>query len=303
MIEPSTEIEQALANDQAVVALETTLICHGLPRPENLETARRLEQEVRDAGAVPATVGVIDGRVRVGLTDEQLRRLAESHEVDKCSTRDLARVAASGGLGATTVAATIYAAHRVGVRFMATGGLGGVHRGGERSLDVSADIGELARSPSIIVCSGIKSILDIGRTLEALETAGVSVLAMGTGDLPGFYVTKTGFEVPAIAGVEQAAATIEAHAALGWPGSIVIANPPPEDLALDPAEHDELLLRAEAEASAAGVSGKEVTPRLLAALAEATRGRSVALNTALVRRNSRMAAMLACAHIRRIAIE
>lgn len=291
--EPSPEVADALRSGRPVVALELTLICHGIPRPRNLTLARTVEAAVREAGAVPATVALLDGRIRVGLDDAELERLATAEGVAKCSPRDLAPVLASGNLGATTVAGTIFVAARLGIRLMATGGIGGVHRGGEASLDVSADLHELRRSGVAVVCSGAKIILDLPRTLEVLETLGVPVLGYGTADFPAFYLTASGLPVPRVDGLDGLAAAIAAQAALGWPTGMVVANPPPAELALDPAELEAALARALAEARAQGVRGKDETPFLLARLAEASGGRSVVLNEALVVANARLAARAA----------
>jgi pseudouridine-5'-phosphate glycosidase len=292
-IEPSQEVADALRSGRPIVALESTMICHGIPRPRNLTLARTVEAAVREAGAVPATVALLDGRVRVGLGDDELERLATAEGVAKCSPRDLAPVLASGSLGATTVAGTIFVAARLGIRLMATGGIGGVHRGGEASLDVSADLHELRRSGVAVVCSGAKIILDLPRTLEVLETLGVPVLGYGTADFPAFYLTASGLPVPRIDGLEALAHVIAAQAALGWPSGLVVANPPPAELALDPPELEVALRDALADAKAQGVRGKDETPFLLAHLAEASSGRSVTLNEALVVANARLAAQVA----------
>jgi pseudouridine-5'-phosphate glycosidase len=292
-IEPSPEVADALGSGRPVVALESTLICHGIPRPRNLTLARTIEATVREVGAVPATVALLDGRIRVGLDDSELERLATAEGVGKCSPRDLAPVLASGSLGATTIAGTIFVAARLGIRLMATGGIGGVHRGGEASLDVSADLHELRRSGVAVVCSGAKIILDLPRTLEVLETLGVPVLGYGTADFPAFYLTASGLPVPRIDGLEALAHVIAAQAALGWPSGLVVANPPPAELALDPPELEVALRDALADAKAQGVRGKDETPFLLAHLAEASSGRSVTLNEALVVANARLAAQVA----------
>ena len=293
MIEHSPEIHQALANDQAVVALETTLICQGLPRPANLDAAFEIERAVREAGAVPATIGIVDGRVKIGLDDGEIERLARDPDVMKCSTRDISLAMALGRNGATTVAATIHLARRAGIRFMATGGLGGVHRGGETSLDISADIGELARSPSVVVCSGAKAILDLPRTVEALESHGIAIHGYRTNRLPGFYVSRTTISVPEIASVDHARSLVRAHAELGWPGSIVIANPPPEDLALSADDFEAVLAGAMDAADKANIGGGDVTPFLLAHIAVATGQGTVDLNRKLVIANARLAAEIA----------
>lgn len=294
-IECAPEVAAAVAAGRPVVALETTLICHGIPKPRNLDLAHAIEAAVRDEGALPATVGLLDGRVKVGLDAGELDRLARAETVVKCSPRDFAAVIATGVMGATTVAGTIRAAARVGIRIMATGGIGGVHRGGEASLDVSADLGELARSGVAVVCSGAKIILDLPRTLEVLETLGVPLIGAGTDLFPGFYVRSSGLGVTGLDGIEALARCIRAQADLGWPTGMVIANPPPADLAFTRAEIEPLLATALAEARAAGVSGKNETPWLLARLAAMTEGRSVTLNEALVLENARLAARLAVA--------
>ncbi len=228
----SGPLARALEGGAPVVALETTLIAHGIPRPRNLDLARAIEAEVRGTGALPATIGVIEGRLQVGLDEADLRRIALADDVLKCSTRDLARAMAGRGLGATTAAATMFAAARVGIRVMATGGLGGVHRGGEASLDVSADLAELGRSPLAVVCSGAKIVLDLPRTIEVLESNGVTVVGYGTGDLPGFYCRETGIPVPRVDGLAALAGLVRCQAELGWPSAVVVANPPPSDSAL-----------------------------------------------------------------------
>lgn len=289
----SPEVADALSRGEAVVALESTLICHGIPRPRNLELAIAVEEAVRREGAVPATVAVLDGRLRIGLGETELRRLATTDGVVKCSTRDLAWVTAAGLPGATTVAGTIYVAARAGIRVMATGGLGGVHRGGETSLDISADLRELARSPTAVVCSGAKSILDLPRTLEVLESIGVPVLGLGTGELPAFYARDSGLAIPTLAGVEAAADVLRHQAALGWPTGIVLANPPPAELAMAAAVVDRLVEEALAACRAAGIGGKDETPYLLAHMARASEGRTVTLNEALVLSNATVAARIA----------
>lgn len=294
-IELAPKVAQALAEGRAVVALESTLICHGIPRPRNLELALEVERTVSALGAVPATVAVIDGRVRVGLDEAALVRLAEAEDVMKCSTRDLALALAQGRLGATTVAATIFVAGRVGIPVMATGGLGGVHRGGQDSLDISADLHELGRAPVAVVCSGAKSILDLPRTLEVLETAGVTLVGFGTDELPAFYARESGLAVPAVRSLAELRDLIRQQAALGWPGAVVVANPPPERLALPGATVEALVRAAVAAAREQGVRGAAETPFVLAHMARASGGATVALNEALVIENARLAAALAAA--------
>lgn len=293
LIEPA--VAAAFARGEPVVALESTLICHGLPRPRNLDLARAVEAAVRAEGAVPATVALIDGQIRLGLDDATLVRLAQAEGVAKCSPRDLPLVLAQGGLGATTVAGTIRIAAAHGIRVMATGGIGGVHRGGEASLDVSADLHELARSGVAVVCSGAKIILDLPRTLEVLESLGVPVVGYGTDRFPAFYARDSGLAVPCVADVPGLARLVRAQAALGWPSGLVVAQPPPADLALPAAELEAWIAVALGEARAAGIRGAAETPALLAALARRSEGRTVALNEALVLENARLAARLAAA--------
>lgn len=286
-----SEVTRALAAGAPVVALESTLICHGLPRPRNLELGRAVEIAVREVGAVPATIAIVDGTIRVGLDPPTLERLAAAEGVVKCSPRDFALVLARGALGATTVAGTIRIAAAAGIRVMATGGIGGVHRGGESSLDVSADLQELARSGVAVVCSGAKIILDLPRTLEVLETLAVPVIGYRCDRFPAFYASDSGLPVPSVAGLAELAALVRTQAALGWPAGVVIAQPPPANLALPRAELEAWIAGAEAEAR--GVVGKDATPFLLATLARLSDGRTVSLNEALVLANARLAGQLA----------
>ena len=285
----------ALAQGQPVVALESTLICHGLPRPRNLELALAVEAAVRAAGAVPATIAVMDGLIRVGLDAPQLERLAHADGVVKCSPRDLPLVLAQRVLGATTVAGTIRIAAGAGIRIMATGGIGGVHRGGERSLDVSADLQELARSGVAVFCSGAKIILDLPRTLEVLETLAVPVVGYGCAAFPAFYARDSGLTAPRVDSLAELVGLLQAQDALGWPSGMVVANPPPEALALQPAELEAWIAQGLDAARTAGVAGKEETPFLLAELARRSGGRTVTLNEALVLDNARLAAAAAVA--------
>lgn len=286
-------IEQALAAGGPVVALESTLICHGLPRPRNLELARAVEAAVRAEGAQPATIAVVDGRLQVGLDDPTLERLATTDGVIKCSPRDLPVVTALGAMGATTVAGTIRIAAAAGIRVMATGGIGGVHRGGETSLDVSADLHELSRTGVAVVCSGAKVILDLPRTLEVLETLAVPVVGYRCRTFPAFYARDSGLPIASVGDLDQLAAVVRAQAMLGWPTGIVVANPPPEASALPLPLLEEWVARAESEARARGIVGKDTTPFLLDAMAKQSAGRTVALNEDLVLDNARLAARLA----------
>jgi pseudouridine-5'-phosphate glycosidase len=291
----SEEVREALAAGGSVVALESTIIAHGLPRPRNLEVARQLETEVRAAGAVPATIAVLGGEVRVGLDDAALERIA-AVEMAKLSVRDVPLAAARRVDGATTVAATAHLAARAGIRVFATGGLGGVHRGSRESWDESADLLALARTPITVVAAGVKSILDIGATLERLETLGVAIAGWRTSRFPGFYVTDGGFDLDwRVDDAEEVAAAMAAADALGVETALLIANPVESDLQLDPEEHERVLGRALERARAEGVSGKAVTPFLLAYLHEATEGRSLEVNVAVARGNAGVAGAIAAA--------
>ena len=293
-LEVAREVRDALAAGGAVVALESTIITHGLPRPHNLDTARTVEAVVREHGAVPATVGVTAGRLRVGLDDTALERLACGPDVAKASRRDLAAAVVSGATAGTTVAATLHLAHLAGIAVFATGGIGGVHRGAERTFDVSADLLELGRTPVAVVCAGAKSILDIPKTLEVLETHGVPVLGYRTDEFPAFFSRASGHRVDyRVDSVGTLAAVVAAHRRLGQPGGVLIGNPVPETAAVPAAEIDECLARSLAEAERAGIRGKDVTPFLLGRLCELTGGRTLAANVALVRSNAALAADLA----------
>lgn len=297
MIHTSPAVARALATHRPVVALESTVLAHGLPRPRNLQVGVAMEEAVAAAGAVPATVGVVAGVPRVGMERAELERLATAEGVLKLSTRDLAIPVARGTDGATTVAATMWLAVRAGVRVFATGGIGGVHRGQDR--DVSADITELGRTPMLVVCAGAKSILDLPATREALETAGVLVVGFGTDELPAFYAARSGIPVDVrVDGAEQAAALWRAHRDFGLPGAMLLCVPPPAEHALDAAEVDGAISGALDRARREGVRGKEVTPFLLRAVAEATGGRSLEANVALLLNNARVAASVAGAAAR-----
>jgi pseudouridine-5'-phosphate glycosidase len=292
----SAEVREALAAGRPVVALESTIVAHGLPRPDNVEVARQCEAVVREAGAIPATIAVIGGEVRVGLAEAALERIGSSDGVAKCSVRDLPVVCARGGDGATTVAATAHLAARAGIGVFATGGIGGVHRDAASSFDESADLVELSRAPICVVSAGVKSILDAGATLERLETLGVTVLGYRTDRLAGFYLSDSGHPVPWSAdSPQEVAAVMRARAELDAPGGILVANPLPVDLQLDPALHDRVLGEALRSASEQGVHGKAITPFLLDRLNRATGGESLRANIALVTRNSALAGEIAVA--------
>jgi pseudouridylate synthase len=289
------DVADALAAGRPVVALESTITSHGLPRPRNLEVARQAEDVVREAGALPATVGLIAGEVCVGLDDEELRAIAERDDVVKCGVRDLAVVAARGGYGGTTVAATSHVAARAGIRVFATGGIGGVHRGARDTWDESADLHALARTGIVLVCAGVKSILDVGATLERLESLGVTVLGYRTHAFPAFYLSDSGHAVPArVDSPAEAAAVFHSARKLGTDDrAVIVANPLPDEQQLDPALHDRVLAEGLAAAEAAGIAGKEVTPFLLDHLARETGGTSIDTNVRLVLRNARLAAEIA----------
>lgn len=295
LLDRHPEVAAALAANRPVVALESTLIAHGLPWPLNLETARAAEAAVRAEGAVPATIAVWRGRLTIGLTAAALEELARASGVLKASRRDLALAVAQGHTAATTVAATMFLAHLAGIRLFATGGIGGAHRGDAYAWDISADLIELARTPVAVVCAGAKSILDIPRTLEILETHGVPVVGYGTDEFPAFYLRSSGERVPArVDTPEQAAALLRAHWDLGGAG-VVVAQPVAVEVALEPVELEDALQQAERSAGNAGVHGKELTPFLLARLAELTAGKTLRANQALVIANARLAAQLAAA--------
>lgn len=292
-----TEVADALRDGRPVVALESTIVSHGLPRPDNLRVAREIEQAVRDAGAVPATIGMVAGELIVGLDDAQLTRLATVDGVSKLSVRDLAVAAATGADGATTVAATSAVAAAAGIGVFATGGLGGVHREAAQTFDESADLVTLARTPIAVVCAGVKSILDVGATLERLETLGVSVVGYRTRRFPGFYLTDAGFDLDwSVESPEQAADVLAARREQGvHHGGLIVANPLPVDEQLDPALHDRTLATGLTMLARDGVTGKAVTPFLLAHFHSATEGASLAVNVRIILRNADLAARIAVA--------
>ncbi|WP_042435349.1 pseudouridine-5'-phosphate glycosidase [Streptacidiphilus anmyonensis] len=296
--QPSAEVREALEQGRPVVALESTIISHGLPRPENLRLAFELEEIVRDGGAVPATVAVLDGVARVGLDKEELERLGTQDGLRKLGVRDLAPALALGASGATTVSATAHLAARAGVRVFATGGLGGVHRDWVTEQDESADLGLLARTGITVVCAGVKSILDVPATLQRLETLSVAVVGYRTAEFPGFYLTRSGLPVDwTLESPEQAALLMRAQEALGTDRSaLIVANPVPPEQQLDPALHDRVLADALTAARREGVTGQAVTPFLLAHLVEHTGGASLRANLTAVRGNAALAARIAAAY-------
>ena len=291
------EVADALAAGIPVVALESTIISHGLPRPENLRVAREIEAAVRRGGAVPATIALVGGRPHVGLDDTALQHVASSDDVVKVSTRDLATVAARGGSGATTVAATSHLAALAGIRVFATGGLGGVHRDARATWDESADLQALATTDITVVCAGVKSILDVPATLERLETLGVTVLGYGTTAFPGFYLSDSGYALDwRVDSPDEVAAVMAARAGLGTADrGVVVANPLPTHEQLDPALHDRLLHDGLAAAEAQRVRGKDVTPFLLEYFHRESRGASLEANIRIVLHNAELAARIAAA--------
>ena len=292
----SPDVAAALSDGRPVVALESTIISHGLPRPENLRVARAVEETVRRRGAVPATIAVLDGRVRVGLSEDELARVADLDDIVKVSVRDIATVVARGGHAATTVAATSHLAHLAGISVFATGGLGGVHRQARETWDESADLTSLSTTPVIVVCSGVKSILDVPATLERLETLNVAVVGYGTDRFPGFYLTDSGSRVDwQVDSPEDIAAISAVRRALSIPGALVVANPLPENLQMDPDLHDRLLAEGLALAETSGIRGKDVTPFLLDHFHRASGGISLEANTEIILRNADLASCVAVA--------
>ncbi|MGW6271607.1 pseudouridine-5'-phosphate glycosidase [Streptomyces sp. NPDC055060] len=297
MLVVSDEVQTAVTDGRPVVALESTIIAHGLPRPRNLRVARELEEVVREEGAVPATIAVLDGRPHVGLDKEQLERVANEDGIRKLGHRDVALAVAAGASGATTVSATALLAARAGVRVFATGGLGGVHREWAQTQDESADLGLLARTRITVVCAGVKSILDVAATLQRLETLGVAVAGYGTDRFPGFYLTDSGHPVDwTLRTPAEVAAVMRAQDAVGGPESaLLLANPVPRSEQLDPALHARVLAEALEACAERGITGQAVTPFLLDQLVRRTDGASLAANLAAVRGNVRLAGRIAAA--------
>lgn len=291
----SPEVQQALADGKPVVALESTIISHGMPYPKNVETAMLVEKTIRENGAVPATIAIIGGRLKAGLSPEEIEYLGKSgRKVAKVSRRDLAAIVARGADGATTVTTTMIIAHMAGIKVFATGGIGGVHRGAEITMDISADLEELAGTPVMVVCAGAKSILDLGLTLEYLETKGVPVIGYGTDELPAFYTRSSGFGVDyRVDTPAQLAAMFKAQQELGMKGGMLVTNPIPEQYAMDKAVIDAAIEQAVAESKEQGIHGKETTPFLLARVVELTGGDSLESNIQLVLNNAIVASKTA----------
>ncbi|MBU9675005.1 pseudouridine-5'-phosphate glycosidase [Planococcus sp. CP5-4] len=297
MISYSTEVQEAIEQKKPIVALESTIISHGMPYPQNVETAREVEQIVRDNGAVPATIALMDGQIKIGLSDEELELLGNSPDVAKVSRRDIGQLLAMKKIGATTVAATMICAELAGIRVFATGGIGGVHRGAEATMDISADLEELSNTGVAVVCAGAKSILDIGLTLEYLETKGVPVIGYQTDEMPAFYTRHSGFPLNSGSqSTEELAAILKAQWSLGLKGGAVIANPIPQEYALDKDFIDGIIEQAMADAKANGINGKDVTPFLLGKVKELTEGKSLVANIELVKYNAKVGAELAVSY-------
>jgi pseudouridine-5'-phosphate glycosidase len=294
MLSLTEEVADALREGRPVVALESTIISHGMPYPQNVAMATEVEGIIRDHGAVPATIAVLDGRLRIGLGTDDLELLASHGDVAKVSVRDLPFVVARGVHGATTVAATMRLAAMAGIRVFVTGGLGGVHRGAQQTFDVSADLTELGRTPVAVVSAGVKSILDIGLTLETLETLGVPVLTVGSDEFPSFYSRSSGHAAPMrVDSAAEVAAVMDAQWRLGLDAGLVVTNPIPEDDEIPAAEIGGIIDRALADMDRLGIHGKDATPYLLGRIVEITGGASLTANIALVRHNARLGAAIA----------
>ncbi len=292
----SQEVLEAKEKGLPIVALESTIISHGMPYPQNVQTAREVEQIIRDGGAVPATIALIDGEIKIGLSDDELEMFGNAQGVAKASRRDMGYLLATKKTGATTVAATMIAAELAGIELFVTGGIGGVHRGAETTMDISADLEELSMTNVAVVCAGAKSILDIGLTLEYLETKGVPVIGFGTDTLPAFYTRESDFAVNFRAdSAEEVAKMMRVKWNLGLRGGAVIANPIPEEDAMEREFIDGIIKEALAEADANGIAGKNVTPFLLGKVKELTKGKSLDANIALVKNNARVGAKIAVA--------
>ena len=294
-LDVNPEVAAAVAEGRPVVALESTIISHGMPYPQNVETALNVERIIREAGAVPATIAIIGGRLKAGLTAEEIEYFGKKGQaIAKASRRDLAVLCARGEDGATTVTTTMMIAHMAGIKVFATGGIGGVHRGAETTMDISADLEELAHTPVMVVCAGAKSILDLGLTLEYLETHGVPVIGFGTEELPAFYTRSSGFKVDyRIDTPEELAAAFKAQNDMGLGGGMLVTNPIPEEYSMDPAVINRAIDQAVSECEANGIHGKATTPFLLARVAELTGGNSLASNIQLVYNNAKVAAQTA----------
>ena len=294
-LDVNPEVAEAIANGKPVVALESTIISHGMPYPQNVETALNVERIIRENGAVPATIAIIGGRLKAGLTAEEIEYFGKKGQaIHKASRRDLAVLCSRGEDGATTVTTTMIIAHMAGIKIFATGGIGGVHRGAETTMDISADLEELGQTPVMVVCAGAKSILDLGLTLEYLETKGVPVIGFGTKELPAFYTRQSGFGVDyRIDTAQELAKAFKVQNELGFKGGMLVANPIPEEYAMPLDTINAAIDQAIAECNEKGIKGKETTPFLLARVAELTGGNSLASNIQLVYNNAKVAAQTA----------
>ena len=297
-LDVNPEVAEAIANGKPVVALESTIISHGMPYPQNVETALEVERIIREQGAVPATIAIIGGRLKAGLTAEEIEYFGKKGQaIHKASRRDLAVLCARGEDGATTVTTTMIIAHMAGIKIFATGGIGGVHRGAETTMDISADLEELGQTPVMVVCAGAKSILDLGLTLEYLETKGVPVIGYRTEELPAFYTRESGFSVDyRVDTPEELAAAFKAGIDMGLKSGMLVTNPIPEEFAMPKAVIDQAIDEAIAQCNANGIKGKETTPFLLAKVAELTGGDSLSSNIKLVFNNAKVAAQTAVAY-------
>ncbi|QDP39570.1 pseudouridine-5'-phosphate glycosidase [Radiobacillus deserti] len=292
----SEEVQEAIEQQKPIVALETTIISHGMPYPQNIEMAKTVEQIIRNQGAVPATIGLMDGSIKIGLSEEELLEFATNKSVEKVSRRDFPYILATGKIGATTVAATMIAAQLAGIKVFATGGIGGVHRGGELSMDVSADLTELAQTNVAVVCAGAKSILDVGRTLEYLETEGVPVVGYKCETFPTFYTRESDFNVDfQLDSPEEVARLLDTKWKLNLNGGAIIANPVPEEAAMNYDEMEALIAHVIDDATKQGIAGKSVTPFVLDQIKQRTDGRSLETNIALVKHNAEVAGQIAVA--------
>lgn len=293
-VEISQEVKEALAEGRPVVALESTIISHGMPYPANVETARAVEQLVRDHGAVPATTAILNGKLKAGLSDEEIEYLGQATDIIKASRRDIPYIVAQGKNGATTVGATMIVAELTGIKVFATGGIGGVHRGAETSMDISADLEELGKTNVVVVCAGPKAILDLGLTLEYLETKGVPVLGYKTDKMPAFWTNTSEFKVDyQVDSAKEIGDTALTKWDLGMDGGVLVTNPIPEEYSMDPELINGAIEKAMKDAEVQGIHGKEATPFLLSAIKEITKGQSLEANIQLVYNNARLAADVA----------
>lgn len=295
-IQFSEEVELAKQEGKAIVALESTIISHGMPYPQNVQMARNVEQIVRDNGGVPATIAIINGEIKIGLNDEELETLAQASDVAKVSRRDIAEIIATKKIGATTVASTMICAQLADIKFFVTGGIGGVHKGAEQTMDISADLDELSKTKVTVICAGAKSILDLDKTLEYLETKGVPVVGYQTDELPAFFTRKSGLKLNTrMDDVETIAQLAEVHWDLGLDSGIVVANPVPEENQLDPEIINDIIDKAVKTAEQKNIHGKDTTPFLLSEIVEETNGQSLETNIKLVEHNAKIGTQIAVA--------